>query len=375
MKGGKVIKNLVVILVSLGVLLLLILYMSGAFHSKIEPGTVEAAREVVGEQPTDVVHRIIDTEQVEVVGTLRAERRTEVSPKIMAAVEQVNVRAGDRVEKGHVLVRLDDRDAKAQLEQANQTVIAAEANLDNSSKAFQRQKNLLAQNAGTKEDYDAAEAKYKVAQADLKQAREAVNGAKANLSYTVIEAPISGIVVDKLVDVGDTAAPGKPLMAIYDPSAFRLEAAVPEALSADISIGKKLKVKLDALDKTVEGDVSEIVPQAETASRSFLVKVHVPDDPRMVEGMFGRLLIPTRKRVRFCVADTAVRKVGQLRFVNVVGKDGTLERRQVTLGEHSEMGRVEVLSGLDAGERVVLYGPPPPPMPETTRETSGGEAL
>lgn len=372
--GGKIVRNVAVMLVSLGILVLLVMYMSGSFHEKIEPGTVKAAREFVGDQPADVVHRIVDTEVVEVVGTVRAERRSDVASKIMAAIEKVDVRAGDRVEKGKVLVRLDDRDAKARLEEANQAVVAAEANLDNARKAFDRQKDLLEKKAGTKQDFDESEARHRVAEADLKRAREAVKGAETNLSLTVIEAPLSGIVVDKLVDVGDTAAPGKPLMTIYDPTAFRLEAAIPEAFSSDVSIGREMKVRLDALDKTVVGEVSEIVPQTETASRSFLVKVHVPEDPRLVEGMFGRLLVPARERVRFCVAQTAVREIGQLRFVSVVRKDGSLDRRQVTLGEHSEMGRVEVLSGLDAGERVVLYGPAPPPMPEPAKDLTGGEA-
>jgi len=373
MKGGKLIKNTILIVVSLGVLLILLLYMSGAFQSKIEPDTIETARESVGDKPTDVVQEIVDTEQVEVVGTLRAERRTEVAPKIMATIEQVNIRAGERVEKGRVLVRLDDRDYQARLEQANQAVVGAQASLRNAKTEYERQKSLLESNAGTQQALDQAEAQYQVSEAEMKRAQEAVKAAQTTLSYTVIEAPINGIVVDKLVDVGDTASPGRPLMTIYDPEAFRLEAAVPEALSSDISVGRKLTVRLDTLNMAVEGEVAEVVPQAETASRSFLVKVDIPEDPRMVEGMFGRLLIPTRKRTRFCVADSAVRSVGQLRFVDVVTESGELERRQITIGAHSEMGRVEVLSGLDAGESVVLHGPPPPPMPTPANDSTGGE--
>jgi len=84
----------------------------------------------------------------------------------------------------------------------------------------------------------------------------------------------------------------------------------------------------------------------------------------MVEGMYGRLLIPTGERKRYCVPLSAVRRVGQLAFVDVATSGGILERRPIKLGEHSEYGRIEAISGVEDGETVVLYGPPPPPFPE-----------
>jgi hypothetical protein len=94
-----------------------------------------------------------------------------------------------------------------------------------------------------------------------------------------------------------------------------------------------------------------------------LVKVAVPKSESMVEGMFGRLMIPSRELVRYCAPESALREVGQLKFLDVVNEDDTIERRQVSLGDHREYERVEVLSGVEPGERVVLYGPPPPPFP------------
>lgn len=363
MKIATVLKQGVIVIGSLGALVLILFYMGGAFHDKIEPERLDAPRRALGNQPTDIVHQILDTERVEIVGTLRAERRTEISSKIMAAIQEFNVRAGDRVEKGAVLVRLDDRDLKAQLEQARQAVAATEAAMKNAEQDFKRNKDMLEQKVISQQQYDAADARLKVAQAELNRAREAASGAETMLSYTVIESPFAGVVVDKLADVGDTASPGRPLLVLYDPSAFRLEAAVPEALASPLAVGGELIVRLDTLNTRSRGKIVEIVPQAEAASRSVLVKVSVPHDPRMVEGMFGRLLIPSRERIRYCLPLSAVRPAGQLRFVDVVGPDGALERRQIKLGEHSEQGRIEVLTGVEAGERVVLYGPAPPPFP------------
>ena len=357
MTDARILKKALPYLLSIGAVVLIIMYMSGSFSKKVQPGTLEAGQEHVGDRPTDEVHRVVETEQIEVVGTLRAKQRAEVSPKIMATIVELDVTAGDPVTKGMVVARLDDRDYRAQLEEAKQAVAAAEANVGNAKTQFERARNLLAKNAGSKQNYDNSETAYRVAQADLRQAEQAVSAAATNLSYTVIESPFTGIVVNKLVNVGDVATPGKPLMEIYDPTVLRLEAAVPEALSGDIAVGDEMKVTIDALDATFTGTVEEIVPQAQAASRSFLVKVLLPRDKRMVEGMFGRLFVPTSRRSRYCVSEAAIRRIGQLRFVDVVGPEGVLQRRQVTLGEHAEGGRVEVLSGLEAGERVVLYGP------------------
>ncbi len=348
-------------------LVALLALMSGAFRDKVKPGTVEAEKRPAGDAPTDVVHKIVQTETVDVVGTLKAARRTEVSSRIMASIIEYKPDAGDKVEKDEVVVQLDNRDLKANAENARQAINAAEANLNNRKAQFERFKKMLESGAASQSQFDDAEAGYKAAQAQLKQAREALSAAETQLSYALIKAPVSGIVVDQLADEGDIATPGRPLLTIYDPSTLRLEAAVPEALASSIKRGDNLELRFDTLpeDVTLQGTVDEIVPQAEAASRSVLVKVSLPEQlPGMVEGTFGRVLIPARQRVRLCLATSAVRQVGQLRFVDVVSKDKTLERRQVRLGETSPFGRVEVLSGLEDGDTVVLHGPPPQPMPE-----------
>ncbi len=403
MKWGKTLKKTGLVVLSLLVLAVILAYMSGAFHEKIPPGKTESAKRVLKGEPTDVVHKIVQTERLEVVGTLRAERRTEISSRLMAAIVEMNVRAGDRVEKGAVLIRLDDRDlrarldqakqgqvaARAMLEQARQGKLVAEADLEKVRKDYERFKNLLEQKVASQQEFDQSEKTFKIAQASLEKARQgelaaeagleetgkAIVYANALLSHSVIEAPVGGKVIDKLADVGDVASPGKPLLVIYDPSALRLEAAVPEALASGMSTGDPLDVIIDTLEteSPLSGEVDEIVPQAEAATRSVLVKVRVPRVEGMVEGLFGRLLIPSRERERLCLAQSAVREVGQLRFVDVVGEGGALERRQVRLGEHSRLGRIEVLSGLDADETVVLYGPPPEPLPPGVKLFGAGE--
>ncbi|NQU41656.1 efflux RND transporter periplasmic adaptor subunit [bacterium] len=372
MKIGFVLKKSLIVLAALVALVLILAYMSGAFFEKVEPGRVEAGGRRLGDLPIDVVHKVVQTQQVEVVGTIRAERQTEISARLMASIEEMPVRSGEKVSRGDLLVRLDDRDLQAQLERARQAVKEAEVNARNAEKDYERFKRLREQNVASAKEFDDALARHQAAQSQLLQSREAVSGAETMLSFTVIRAPADGVVVDRQMDVGDTAQPSRSIVTIYDPNSLRLEAAVPEVLASGLRIGDRLQFAIDTLPATSQnpltGAVEEIVPQADTASRSVLVKVGLPKEiPPVVQGAFGRLLIPDKERVRLCLAQSAVKAVGQLRFVDVVREDETLERRQIKLGMSSPYGRVEVLSGLEPDEHVVLYGPPPQPLPEGVR--------
>jgi len=178
-----------------------------------------------------------------------------------------------------------------------------------------------------------------------------------SVSLGSIEVDLDGFEasLDRLAEPGDIARPGVPLLVLYDPGSLRLEVPVMENLAVKLKIGDKLTVHIDALDRDVEATVDEIVPQAEAASRSFLVKMALPRSEGLYEGMFGRLRIPAGRRRHLCLPTAAIQQVGQLQFVDVVQSDGkTLERRLVTTGRLGMPGRIEVLSGVEAGDRVLL---------------------
>jgi multidrug efflux pump subunit AcrA (membrane-fusion protein) len=146
------------------------------------------------------------------------------------------------------------------------------------------------------------------------------------------------------------------MLVLYDPGSLRLEAPVMENLAVKMEIGDRVNVHIDALGRDVGARVDEIVPQAEAASRSFLVKVALTEADGLYEGMFGRMQIPSGVRRHLCLPTAAIQKLGQLQFVDVVAPDGmTLERRFITTGRLGSPYQVEVLSGLEAGDRVVLH--------------------
>jgi len=342
---------------ALCLMLLLILWMSGAFAEKIEPGVVEAQGPVVAE---DVSTAVAEEAAVPVVeeaaGTVQAERKTVISSRITALIENVLVRAGDVVAAGDPLIRLDDRDLTTRMEEARRGADAAAAERVRTERNLRRAKSLLTQGVVSQGEYDQAEAAFKVADAEWARAQQALQGAEVALSFTVLRAPVDGRIVDRLADSGDMALPGKPLLSLYDPTALRIEVQVRESLVSRLSIGQSLRVRLAVVDEAIEGTVDEIVPQAEAGSRTFLVKVGLPRRAGVYTGMFGRVEIPAGERRRTLIPTAAIEHVGQLDFVRVLDPDRRPERRLVTLGPQTDDGRVEVLSGVRQGERLVLRG-------------------
>jgi len=155
------------------------------------------------------------------------------------------------------------------------------------------------------------------------------------------------------VDPGDTATPGEPLLRLYDPQALRLTATVRESLASRLQTGQTLPVRIDALDLEVEGEIAEIVPAADPGSRSFEVRVALPARENLYPGMFGRLGIRLGTEARLAIPQAAVARYGQLAFVEVMGAEGIL-RRYIRTGRALPGEQVEVLSGLQVGERVVV---------------------
>ena len=197
-----------------------------------------------------------------------------------------------------------------------------------------RYQSLLEKGAATRAEFEGVQAQFLVA--------------KASLSYATIVAPFDGIVAQKFCDVGDMAAPGKPLFVIEQPTAFRLEAVVPDRFGKAVSMGQKVAVAIDAAGQQQNGVVGEINTVADSASRSFLVKIDLPDVAGLKSGLFGRAEITVGERTGLFVPVAAIHERGQLTFVYVVS-DGRAWMRLVKPGENGE-----ILAGLQAGEKIVL---------------------
>jgi RND family efflux transporter MFP subunit len=276
----------------------------------------------------------------EAVGTVQARWRSVVEAKVSGRIEKMPVITGQRVEEGDLLVQLDAREIQARLDQA--TAVREQADAD-----LQRFSTLLRQEAVTRAEYDAVQARQRVAQA-------AVTEAETQLAHTRVIAPFAGAITRKHADVGDLAAPGRPLLELEDPTQLQLEANVPEALITRIQPGNRLRVRIDALNQPLDGVVTEVAPSADPNSRTFLAKIDLPSHDDLRAGQFGRVAIPVGQFAALRVPASAVVKRGQLEIV-FVAQDGKAQLRLVKTGKLLE-NEIEILSGIDSNEVVIVDG-------------------
>lgn len=296
----------------------------------------------------------------EVTATGAVEPAAQALPgtKLMGRVEQVLVKEGDRVARGQLLARLDSRDLEAAVAQAKAAVMMAEANLKNSEAQFKRITGLHAKGSVTEKNLEDATAHYQVTQAGLAQAQANLGAAEVMLAYAEVRAPLSGFITAKRTEVGDMAAPGMPLFAIDDLSQVKVSVKVPESEIAGIVAGGPARVSVEAGGEVVEAVVDRVVPVADPSSRTFEVKLKLPNpEGRLKSGMFARVAFPKGRRQALLVPAAAIQNRGQLTGLFVLDSDQKARLRWVRLGR-PEKDQLEVISGLAAGEKF-LAAPPP----------------
>lgn len=369
-----------------GVLLLgLILYMGGFFRTGqigSEDALAPAPAHPLGEKRV-AARKVALPQYHEAVGTLQTRTSGRIEAQVTGRVEQVAVRSGDLVGKGSLLVKIDDRTLRARHQQAQQVLsvavqhkIQAERAIEAARAAearvlaeYKRIRGFLAQQAATQREMEAIEAERSQVQAalaqavaalaaaesDIEGARRRVDEAAVALDYARILAPMNAQVVERHVDPGDLAMPGKVLLTLQDENTLRLEALVPESLVGRLALDQKVEVLV--ADRHVMGQVEEIVPAADPRSRSVVVKVTLADREGLFPGMFGRLKVPLDARPAVMVPVAAVKRVGQLDMVQVAEEE-RIKTLLVTTGARMEE-EIEILSGLRGDEQLVLRGARP----------------
>ena len=350
------------------VLLALITVSSGALSGcSNEHPTEIAAMETVSNVPVIVTQRTTVPDWLEAVGTVRAAQTSQVSSRMVGTIVEIRAHEGDRVENGQVLATIDDAQPRSVVEQATSAlavaendVSAADSDLVLAQTTLQRYQQLYEKKSVSPQEFDeikarfqSAEARRDMARARHSQASEALTQARISLGYTRILAPFSGIVTEKKADAGTMASPGMPLFTLEDTRSFRLEVTVDESDVRLVHVGQAAPLIIDALGNAqLSGKIVQIVPAADTASRSFLVKIDLPANARLRSGVFGRARFPRGQRSALLIPRTSLVERGQLQGVYVIDANQIAGLRYVTLGSRSGE-QFEVLSGLQPGEKII----------------------
>ena len=282
------------------------------------------------------------TQKLEALGNARANESVDVSSKTSNVVSAVRFRDGERVKAGQVLVQLDDAQARAD-------VAAAQAAVTESESQYNRSRELLNTQALSKSQFDQLEA-------TLKSNRARLQAAQARLEDTVIRAPFSGRVGLRRVSVGTLISPGDVITTLDDTSVIKLDFSVPETFVSQLREGLAVRATAPAFPgRSFAGKVASIDSRVDVNTRSVTVRALLAnEDGALKPGMFLNVALSKDERQTLVIPEEALTPEAEKQFVFVVA-DGKAQRREVRIGGRSP-GNVEILTGLDAGERVIVEG-------------------
>ena len=301
----------------------------------------------------------------ETSGTVKAKNSAEVASKLMARVVSVNFKEGDFVKKGQLLVKLEDSDiiaglnsAQASYNEAHNALGIAEQNKNLSAVTYQRYKNIYEQKALTKQELDEVATKKNIAVLEYNRAIDNINKtsayvaeAKTNLSYAHITAPISGIISNKFVDVGDMATPGQRLFTIKSPN-LEISSQVDESLINLVKKGETVEVSVPNSDKTFSSVITEVVNSIDEDSRTFQIKTTVQNGD-LRDGQYVKVFIPKGQKETVLVNSSAIVAKGQLEGVYILNPQNEVSFRLAKTGK-SFNGKTEILSGLEDGDILLI---------------------
>ena len=334
----------------------------------------------------------------EATGTVRAKNTSVIAARIIGTITRVHVREGDRVRAGQILFEIENREAQPQvakaeagaresadaLEEVQRNIraaesarIAAQASEKLANTTFNRYQTLFERHSVSPQEFDEVRTKLEIARAEseraermlqsararqnqmlarIDQAKADVTNARIYAGYSRLSSPINGIVVAKQTDVGSMATPGTPLLTIENDSSYQLEVAVEESQLSKIRVHDQARVEIEAVGSTeLVCSVQEIVPAADPNTRSYTVKVALPNiaGAQLRSGLYGKARFISGQRQVLTIPKAAVTERGQLTSVFVVDQTGVARLRLIKTGKtYGE--RVEILSGLSDGEQIVV---------------------
>lgn len=289
-----------------------------------------------------LVNRVRLERAVSAVGTLRSHDSVMLRPEISGRIAEINFAEGGKVEKGQVLVRLDDSVAKARVQQAR-------ANLQLAGSQHRRSVELNKQGFVSRQARDEAASNLAVQQA-------AVALAEAELEKTVIQAPFNGLAGLRTVSVGDYVGPGTDLVPIEAIDPLNVDFRIPEQFLSTVAVGSRLQVSFDALAGFErEGSVGAISPQVDVGGRSLLLRANVPNpDGLLRPGLFARVQLELAETQGLVVPESALAPSGDAQYVYRV-ENGVVKRVMVQIGQRTG-ANVEIVQGLNEGDNVIVSG-------------------
>lgn len=286
-------------------------------------------------------------------GVVEATRQSTVSAQISGRVKAIFFDVGDRVSKGQILLKIDEREAEQALAGSRAQLSQAQAALQNARLNYERSQELFKQKFISQAALDKAKSDFEMAKAQAEASEAGAQQSALAQSYTSVIAPYAGVVSARMVEMGEMVTVGKPLMTGFDPSQLRVIANVSQDRLKDIGTRPEVTVEVPALHRWVKAASVTVQPSADLRTHSTQVRIDLPaNQANLYPGMFVRTHFVVGKENKLLIPASAVVRRSEVVAVYVVDEKGTPRLRQVRLGEANAQNEIEVLAGLNVGERV-----------------------
>lgn len=363
-----------------------ILILLAGCEDKIETEATNKANKT-GVKVSVAVAKVIKQPLIyEAVGTVEARTASTLSSKLMGTVMSVNVREGDVVKSGDLLVAIDMRQVTAELQKskaalaeakraeasARSALASAKAGFELAKATYNRYLNLMKEGSASRQEFDEAETRYRQAEASFsratsmvdvarhrtQQAQAAVDTSTVRKKDAWIRSPYDGKVTAKMVDVGDLASPGTPFLTLEKQGVHCVVFVLPEKHILSVYLQQEVMVQIPSLqEKTLEAVIGRIDPSADRKSRSFRVRAALPEDNAVRSGMFAKVEIPVGEAGKLMIPSTAVKYEGQLTGIFLIDAHQIAHFRLIRVGK-TFGDEIEVISGLKDGDTYIVIPPP-----------------
>lgn len=284
-------------------------------------------------------------------GSVIAVESVRVASRLMGYLRNISVAEGDAVKQGQVLFTIDPLDIEGAVEQARLGLRQAEAAMQDAKADFDRFDNLYKDDVVSRQQFEKMKLNYDIAVSRAAQAKAGLGTAQGQMRYASVTAPINGVVTQKLAHEGDIAAPGHPVLMLENPAHLQVQTSVAESLFKSIRLGQEMRVEIDGHAQALIGRVAQLSPSADPMTHTYKVKLDV-SAPGLKSGSFARVLFPSGQRTVLALPQSAILNRAGITGAFVVNAEGIAQYRMVRTGQSVD-NTVEILSGLNPGERVI----------------------
>jgi HlyD family secretion protein len=294
---------------------------------------------------------------ISAVGTVNALNQAKMSPKVPGKVERILVEEGDRVEAGQTLLKLEKTDFMLTVRQADAAMGMAEASFSKATAEWARAEELFEKGISSQQQYDLAKSGFKVAEAQVKQAKADFGLARNQLNNADVTTLFGGTVIRRYVDIGERVNPGQPVFEVAEIDPMEVEIGVSDRRFSELKLGQPVTISVDGYPELpFKGTVKKIQPAIDPMTRTFKVTVGVANPEELLKpGMFARTEIEIGYHPDALVMPRAATLEEEGKFYAVAVRDNKAQRVEIVLG-FRDGDRFEVLSGLSEGDQVVLEG-------------------